>query len=69
MIISFCILVYWCINNMLEWLWQFATVMRKGEKCSIHAEELVVGDIVEVKVGDRIPADLRLIHTQKFKVW
>ena len=35
---------------------------------SIHAEELVVGDIVEVKVGDRIPADMRLIATRNFKV-
>jgi len=43
-------------------------VIRKGEKCSIHAEELVVGDIVEVRIGDRIPADLRLIATKNFKV-
>ena len=43
-------------------------MIRKGEKCSIHAEELVVGDIVEVRIGDRIPADLRLIATKNFKV-
>jgi len=43
-------------------------VIRKGDKCSIHAEELVVGDIVEVKVNERIPADLRLIATKGFKV-
>jgi len=53
---------------VLKWLLQFATVIRKGEKCSIHAEELVVGDIVEVRIGDRIPADLRLIATKNFKV-
>jgi len=47
---------------------QFAVVIRKGEMMSIHAEELVVGDIVEVKSGDRIPADLRLIATRNFKV-
>jgi sodium/potassium-transporting ATPase subunit alpha len=35
---------------------------------SIHAEELVVGDIIEVKTGDRIPADMRLIATRNFKV-
>lgn len=56
------------MDYMWEWLLQFATVMRKGEKCSIHAEELVVGDIVEVREGDRIPADLRLIATKNFKV-
>jgi len=43
-------------------------VIRKGEKCNIHAEELVVGDIVEVRVDERIPADLRLIATKNFKV-
>lgn len=47
---------------------QFAVVIRKGEFMSIHAEELVVGDIVEVKVGDRIPADMRIIATKNFKV-
>ena len=43
-------------------------MIRKGDKCSIHVEELVVGDIVEVREGDRIPADLRLIATKGFKV-
>lgn len=47
---------------------QFAIVIRKGEMLSIHAEELVVGDIIEVKLGDRIPADIRLIATRNFKV-
>jgi len=47
---------------------QFAVVIRKGEKLSIHAEELVVGDIVEVKTGDRVPADMRIIASRGFKV-
>ncbi|GFT61079.1 hypothetical protein NPIL_529781, partial [Nephila pilipes] len=32
------------------------------------AEEVVVGDIVEVKGGDRIPADMRIISSQSCKV-
>jgi sodium/potassium-transporting ATPase subunit alpha len=35
---------------------QFALVVRNGVKLNIHAEELVVGDVVEVKFGDRVPA-------------
>ena len=29
---------------------------------------MVVGDVVEVKFGDRIPADIRLINAHGFKV-
>lgn len=36
------------------------TVRREGEIKEIPAEELVVGDIVLLSAGDRVPADLRL---------
>ena len=49
-------------------MFQFASVVRDGEKLTIRAEELVVGDLVEVKFGDRIPADLRVIEARSFKV-
>ncbi|KAK6485594.1 sodium/potassium-transporting ATPase subunit alpha-1-like [Huso huso] len=47
---------------------QQALVIRDGEKNSINAEEVVVGDLVEVKGGDRIPADLRIISANGCKV-
>jgi sodium/potassium-transporting ATPase subunit alpha len=47
---------------------QFALAIRNGQKLNIHAEELVVGDIVEVKFGDRVPADIRIISSHGFKV-
>ncbi|KAG7315662.1 hypothetical protein KOW79_020528 [Hemibagrus wyckioides] len=47
---------------------QQALVIRAGEKMSINAEDVVVGDLVEVKGGDRIPADLRIISAQGCKV-
>ncbi|RXM99225.1 Sodium/potassium-transporting ATPase subunit alpha-1 [Acipenser ruthenus] len=47
---------------------QQALVIRDGEKNSINAEEVVVGDLVEVKGGDRIPADLRIISSNGCKV-
>lgn len=48
---------------------QFATVIREGEKLTLRAEDLVLGDIVEVKFGDRIPADIRIIEARNFKVF
>lgn len=47
---------------------QFATVIREGEKLTLRAEDLVLGDVVEVKFGDRIPADIRVIEARNFKV-
>uniref|UniRef100_A0A8C3HVT2 Sodium/potassium-transporting ATPase subunit alpha n=1 Tax=Chrysemys picta bellii TaxID=8478 RepID=A0A8C3HVT2_CHRPI len=47
---------------------QQALVIRDGEKKEVPAEQLVVGDIVEIKGGDRIPADIRLIFSQGCKV-
>ncbi|XP_009863609.1 PREDICTED: sodium/potassium-transporting ATPase subunit alpha-1 [Apaloderma vittatum] len=47
---------------------QQALVIRNGEKISINAEGVVVGDLVEVKGGDRIPADLRIISAHGCKV-
>lgn len=38
-----------------------ARVTRNGDDTTIPAEEVVPGDIVHIKVGDTIPADLRLI--------
>uniref|UniRef100_I3K3B9 Sodium/potassium-transporting ATPase subunit alpha n=1 Tax=Oreochromis niloticus TaxID=8128 RepID=I3K3B9_ORENI len=47
---------------------QQALVIRDGEKKSINTEEVVLGDLVEVKGGDRIPADLRIISAHGCKV-
>jgi len=47
---------------------QEAVVMRGGEKLNLNATECVVGDLVFVKFGDRIPADLRIIESKGFKV-
>uniref|UniRef100_A0A667FLM7 Sodium/potassium-transporting ATPase subunit alpha n=1 Tax=Lynx canadensis TaxID=61383 RepID=A0A667FLM7_LYNCA len=52
-------------NKMIP---QQALVIRDSEKKTIPAEQLVVGDIVEIKGGDRIPADIRLLSVQGCKV-
>merc|ERR1711935_301966 len=47
---------------------QYALVRRNAEKISIEAKDLTLGDIVEVKFGDRLPADLRVLESKSFKV-
>merc|ERR1711887_361102 len=47
---------------------QYALVRRGGEKVNIKAEELTLGDVVEIKFGDRIPADVRVVESKAFKV-
>ena len=41
-----------------------AKVIRDGQISKIRAEELVPGDIISIAVGDRIPADCRLLAIQ-----
>ncbi|CAI9778791.1 unnamed protein product [Fraxinus pennsylvanica] len=41
---------------------EHATVVREGRKISnVPAKELVPGDIVELRVGDKVPADMRVL--------
>lgn len=47
---------------------QYALCLRDGEKLTIKADELTIGDIIEVKFGDRVPADIRVIEATSFKV-
>ena len=45
-----------------------ATVVRDGEVKQIESADLVVGDIVILKAGDIVPADLRLVECFSLKV-
>ena len=38
-----------------------ATVIRDGKQQTIPATDVVVGDIVCLSMGNRVPADLRLV--------
>ncbi|KAJ5737089.1 uncharacterized protein N7483_002214 [Penicillium malachiteum] len=42
-------------------------VTRDGKTATVPANEIVPGDIVELKVGDTVPADLRLIEAFNFE--
>ena len=45
-----------------------ATVLRNGNREIIPSEDLVPGDIVLLQSGDKVPADLRLIHVRELQV-
>ena len=44
-----------------------ATAVRDGESVSIPTKEMVPGDLVEMKTGDTIPADVRLLEAVNFE--
>ncbi|XP_011172179.1 sodium/potassium-transporting ATPase subunit alpha-B [Solenopsis invicta] len=46
----------------------FATVIREGTKLRLSTEELVLGDLVEIRMGDKIPADIRIIECRGLRV-
>ncbi|KZV69679.1 Ca-transporting ATPase [Peniophora sp. CONT] len=49
------------IDALKEYSPDEAKVLRAGQIARLHASELVPGDIIAVAVGDKIPADCRLI--------
>lgn len=53
---------------MLCIITQESVVLREGKRYGVAVEKLVVGDIVDVKFGDRIPADIRIVASAGFKV-
>jgi cation-transporting ATPase F len=45
-----------------------ATVLRGGEKFRICSSQLVPGDVVHLQSGDRVPADIRLLHERNLQI-
>lgn len=58
------------ITALQEYSANEATAVRNGRVSRVKADELVPGDIISVSVGDRIPADSRIlsIHSNSFSV-
>lgn len=52
------------IESFQQMLPQKAKVLRDGEKKELPVAELVVGDIVLLETGDRVPADIRILECQ-----
>jgi len=40
----------------------FATVVRNGVKKEIATAEILPGDLIAIKNGDKVPADVRVIY-------
>jgi magnesium-transporting ATPase (P-type) len=53
------------IRNLLS---VSATVLRDGVRQEINAEELVVGDVVFLASGDKVPADMRLLEARNLRI-
>jgi len=45
-----------------------ASVIREGEEDIIPDEELVPGDIIVLREGEKVPADARIIHSESLQV-
>jgi magnesium-transporting ATPase (P-type) len=56
------------MDAIREMLAPRATVIRAGERLGIAGDELVPGDIVLLEAGDKVPADLRLLHANRLQV-
>ena len=52
------------IKNMMP---TEAIVIRNGNEMKIHVEELVIGDLVLLIYGSKVPADIRLVQTNDLK--
>eukprot|EP00052_Salpingoeca_macrocollata_P026689 m.249154 g.249154 ORF g.249154 m.249154 type:complete len:1152 (-) comp22621_c0_seq1:36-3491(-) len=52
------------IANMLA---PSATVLRDGKPSSVNADGLVVGDVVKLKAGDKVPADIRVTRSNELQ--
>jgi sodium/potassium-transporting ATPase subunit alpha len=47
--------------SILNLLPENAVVLRDGQPKSIPSNELVVGDVVQLSTGQKVPADMRII--------
>jgi Ca2+-transporting ATPase len=55
------------MQTLKHWMPEYAKVFRDGELKKVLVREIVVGDIIVLEAGDRVPADARLISA--FDLW
>jgi sodium/potassium-transporting ATPase subunit alpha len=56
------------MSTFKKMLPSYSTVIRNGRELRIPASELVVGDLVKLGLGDKVPADIRIIISRDLKV-
>lgn len=56
------------LSELTTYVRTFTRVRRDGGEHELDAVELVPGDVIRIRQGDRIPADARLLFTNNFEV-
>jgi len=56
------------LDKLKEYLQEKIRVIRHGQEIEIDVKELVVGDMVHIVSGNRIPADLRIIKEKNLNI-
>ncbi|WMW22986.1 HAD-IC family P-type ATPase [Methanolobus mangrovi] len=56
------------LESLAKMMQPEAIVLREGLRKQISSRELVVGDVVLLEAGSRIPADLRLFQTKNLRI-
>lgn len=56
------------LESLVKMMQPEATVLRNGMRELIPSRELVVGDIVLIEAGSRVPADLRLFRIKNLRI-
>jgi Mg2+-importing ATPase len=55
------------VDELRKYISYQAVVFRGGEKRSVDTKELVLGDLVNLAVGDVVPADIRLLEVDELQ--
>jgi P-type Ca2+ transporter type 2C len=55
------------METLKSWMPEYAKVIRDGELKKIPVKEIVLGDLIFLEEGDRVPADARVIEA--FDLW
>ncbi|KAI9216886.1 E1-E2 ATPase-domain-containing protein, partial [Blastocladiella britannica] len=56
------------MNSINQMLPQSATALRDGTVATVPVPDLVQGDVVHLKYGEKVPADLRLVSVNGLKI-
>jgi len=65
---SFISYISCCCKSPEAFSGMMVSVIRDGETIQLEIEKIVVGDIIRLKSGDKIPADCRIIQNSNMKV-